>query len=376
MNNQQIPFIQPILPDTKLIQTDLDDIYKSGFYSNHGPMEKIFTKKLEEYLGGGIKVSINCNATLGLIMAVKQLFIKNRKNVLIQSFTFASGGHAILWSGYQPVFMDIDTDDWQPDIEKTKSYLKNEHNNTAGIIICNTFGSPNGAIDEWELLAKKYKLPLIVDSAAGLGSLYPSGEKIGGKGNCEIFSFHATKPFGIGEGGAITSTDFKLIEMYEKMKNFSFDKNGFSEFIGINAKATELNAAIGIRVLEKFDTRLDKRRKILNWYKKHLDKKKIIFQKFDNFSTVPFVSVLVPKNERNHILDVLKANNITARKYYHPPLHIHPVFRKYKSNIDLINTEFVSESIVSLPALESFVEKDVLKICQIINKLVNKQKVL
>ena len=162
-------------------------------------------------------------------------------------FYIQRAAQAILWSNHEPVFLDINLSDWQADVTQARSYLGKHGNEVAGIIVCNTFGTPNQYIGEWEKLAKDHELPLIIDSAAGFGSDYQDGRKMGTRGDCEIFSFHATKPFGIGEGGAITSSNEEFIFKMERMKNFSFDEKGESCFIGLNAKLPELSCAIGAR---------------------------------------------------------------------------------------------------------------------------------
>jgi dTDP-4-amino-4,6-dideoxygalactose transaminase len=362
---KKIQFLSPKFPDVSEVTEDIKRIYESNMYTNSGPFEKQLTRDLEEYLSQNIKVSINCNATIGLMMAVRHLFIKGRKKVLIQSFTFAAGVHAILWSDYQPVFVDINQDDWQMDIVEAENYIKNNVDDLAGVIVCNTFGTPNNGMEAWESLCKKYELPLIVDSAAGMGSVYKNGEKIGGMGDCEVFSFHATKPFGIGEGGAITSKNEKLINDFEIMKNFSFGSERTVEFLGLNAKVPEITCAIGIRVLKKFDQRLKKRRELLGIYKELLMPKGVIFHENDELSTVAYVSILVNEN-RDELLKKYAETEIVVRNYYNPPLHKHAFFKDFEKASDLKKTEALCSKIVSLPMYEELTREDIERICSII----------
>ncbi len=122
------------------------------------------------------------------------------------SFTFVAVAQAALWAGYRPWFIDIDADTWQPSAPSARAVLECSRDRVAGILLANVFGVGNPQVGAWEDLAAQWDLPIVIDSAAGFGSAYADGERLGGRGACEIFSFHATKPFAIGEGGALVSS--------------------------------------------------------------------------------------------------------------------------------------------------------------------------
>jgi len=368
---KKIPFLKPAFPDISLIEKDLEVIYESGIYTNDGQFYKKFREMTEGYLGRDIKVSLVGNATLGLMMAMKRLFIDERKKVLIQSFTFSAGAQAIIWSGYEPVFLDVNQQDWQADLGQARKYLNSNSEDVAGIVACNTFGVPNQAVGAWEELARDHELPLIIDSAAGFGSDYKDGTKIGTRGDCEIFSFHATKPFAIGEGGAITSRDEEFILAMDRMKNFSFNGNRESDFIGLNAKLPEIPCAIGTRIFDNFEKRLTIRRSILSKYKERLKSESVTFQQDDDLSTVPFLSVLLPEGQKE-ITGSLLERGIEVRNYYNPPLHKHPLYLRFETVSDMANTELICGRIISLPMYEDLSDTDLDMICGGIRKKLNK----
>jgi len=343
-----IPFIKPSFPDPELIKNDISEIYKSNWYSNSGPYEQRLTRGVEEYIGNGVRAAIVCNATIALMMAIKHMFLENRKKVLIQSFTFAAGPHAIRWCGFEPVFFDVVLDTMQPDITQVDEYLRGNSEDVAGILLCNTFGVPNNNIEDWENLAQEYKLPLLIDSAAGFGATYLNGDRMGSRGDCEIFSFHATKPFGIGEGGAIVSKNVKLIEEFNKMKNFSFGHEKTAEFLGLNAKVDEITSAFGVRALEVFDARLVKRRNVLAEYRKKLDGKSVKFLPNEELSAVSYMTIMVDGN-RDEIMSRFAENNIVVNKYYNPPIHLHPFFSDCEKISELKNTDYIYSNVISLP---------------------------
>ena len=374
----KIPFIKPHFPKGEDIAKDFDEIVKSNWYTNFGAYEKKFRKGISDFIEkDDIEVCTVSNGTLALDIAILALLKKenpNKNKVITQSFTFAAASERLIANGYTPVLIDIN-DDLQPDIEQAKKYLESNHAFVAGILICNTFGVGNKDIVSWEKLAKKYELPLIIDSAAGLGSEYKKGEKIGGRGDCEIFSFHATKPFCIGEGGAITSSSVELISEMRSLSNFGFGENRDIQRIGTNAKLPELSCAIGVRQLKDFSKRIDSRRLVLKEYKKYFKKYDFIFQINDSNSSVPFATMLAKdKKTADKTLKNMIENGIEARKYYHP-LHLQPVISKLCDKAgDLSVTEDVWSKVISVPVHDNMSEEDISVVVSIEKVLTARKK--
>lgn len=346
------PFIKPDFPDPLLIAEDIRAIVASNWFTNFGPFERTFRTKIEEYLGPGVFATTVSSATAGLDIAVSALFQRDagRLEVLVPSFTFAAGPEVLINHGFVPVFIDIDSINLQPSISHAKEYAAANHRALAGILLCNTFGVGGPDIDAWEALAREYELPLIIDSAAGFGSRYVDGQRVGSRGDCEVFSFHATKPFSVGEGGAVTTKNEMLQQQLLQLENFGFDDDKNVRFIGTNAKMQEICCAIGLRQFEHFDDRLSNRQNNLARYKAGLLPNGFTFQSNDETSSVPYVSALAPNGEwAASATHRLQAENIGARKYY-TPLHLQPEIMKYsKSASTLDNTEDVFSRILALP---------------------------
>ncbi len=234
-----VPFIKPKLPDPESLAKDIKRIYENNYYSNNGPVYFEFKKELESYLGQGIHAVVVSNATLGLMLAMSAIFGKataQKKYIAVPSFTFAAGPLAIQWCGFEPIFFDVDYEDAQPSLDSFRQLAETYGDQLAGVLIINSFGIGNVNINAWESVLNNLGLPYVVDSAPGFGSTYDDDSLIGGKGACEIFSFHATKPFGIGEGGLITTKDAVLALRLESLKNFGFDEDKTTVGPGINAK--------------------------------------------------------------------------------------------------------------------------------------------
>jgi dTDP-4-amino-4,6-dideoxygalactose transaminase len=259
--------------------------------------------------------------------------------------------------------VDVDPQTWQPSVASARAALEADDGSIAGLLLANVFGVGNPDIGAWEELASECGLPLVIDSAAGFGSRYADDEHVGGRGDCEIFSFHATKPFAIGEGGALVSRNPEITDRALDFQNFGFDKTRECLELGMNAKLQEISAAIGIRQLAEFDTRLAGRRDVLHRYSTGLRRTGLQFQPNADASSLCFASALCTSTE--HKVSVMKSlleNGIQARDYYNPPQHLHPYFeanREFWRSTELSVTNDVCSRIVSLPIHDQMATDDI-----------------
>jgi dTDP-4-amino-4,6-dideoxygalactose transaminase len=373
---KHIPFIKPSFPEPSLISQDLEKIYTNNYYSNNGPVYFEFKEKIEQYLGQGLHAVVVSNATAGLMISIQAVFkpkSNSKKYIAIPSFTFAAGPLAIKWCGFEPLFFDVDVDTAQPSLDSFKTILGQYKNELAGVVLLNNFGIGNRQIDKWTKLLLEEGLLSIIDSAPGFGSTYENGNLIGGATECEIFSFHATKPFGIGEGGLITTKNKELAEELESLKNFGFDDRKTTIFMGTNAKITELDCAIGLRILANYSDRLTDRRKTYDIFESKLRKVPgVSFLPNAASAAIQFASIMVPADKQKTILDTLKDGGVEARSYYAPGVHESPLF-KNAPKVNLPHTQQLSQTIISLPVHPHMDKEDIHYICDIITRLLDEK---
>lgn len=356
----KVPFIKPSFPEASLIAEDYSKIVENNWFTNFGPYEQKFRREAAEFIDESAHACTVANATLGLDIAVRSLFKSGEQSqVLVPSFTFAAGPEVLISNNLTPVFIDIDNT-VQPDINQAKEYIENHRADMAGILLCNTFGTGNESIKAWEEMATEYGLPMIIDSAAGFGSEYTPGERIGLRGDCEVFSFHATKPFAVGEGGLIVSKSESLIQQCRELQNFGFGTDRHIEHIGTNAKMQEINSAIGLHQLGGFAARLANRRESLGRYKEYLSDMDFSFQQNDDLSTVAFVSAIAPTAEiADDVFKGLHQRSVEARRYYQP-LHLENKLARHCLNaFGLERTEEIASRLVSLPLHDNMQEDDI-----------------
>lgn len=351
----EVPFIRPSFPRPEEMAQDAAEIARSNYFSNFGERERKFAAALGEYLGQDLRAATFANGSLALMAAVQLTLGRGdgSRFLLMPSFTFVAVAQAAIWNGYRPWFVDIDTGTLQASTDSAIRVLETDRDRVAGVLLPNVFGVGNPVIDDWERLAADWDLPIVIDSAAGFGSRYADGELLGGRGSCEVFSFHATKPFAIGEGGALVSRDRTLIADAEQWQNFGFDHSRQSVRLGLNAKLSELSAAIGVRQLAGFEARLASRRAAFERYRTALGSLGVDFPLNADRSSLCFATMCCPTAaDAEAVFHRLIHHRIAARRYYNPPVHRQSYFQSDPAaweSTDLPATESVCSRVVSLP---------------------------
>lgn len=345
-----VPFIRPSFPEPRLIAEDAQRIIESGWFSNFGPAERELSSRLAEYTGQGVSAITVANATLGILAAADAVFGEGDRSrrVLVPSFSFAASAQVAEWCGFAPLFVDIDPQTLQPSLEHAR-LLASEGHDIAGIIHGNAFGIGAADIDDWVAQSEEWGVGIIIDSAAGFGSVYPDGSRLGARGACEVFSFHATKPFAVGEGGAVTSRDPEVIARIREFENFGFAGSRMSAGRGMNAKMSEFAAAMGLRQLERFDEELASRREVVEVYRDALDGSTARLVPGLELSSVCFATMVIPHEDQLAATrQALAGAGVEFRDYYNPPVHLHPRFERWTTGA-LPETERAARMVISLP---------------------------
>jgi dTDP-4-amino-4,6-dideoxygalactose transaminase len=348
----KVPFIRPSFPSPEELIEDYRKIIESNWFTNFGPFEEKFAEQIGKYIGQNYSAVTFSSATAGLLASILAIVGKGNgtQYIIMPSFTFVAGADALAWCGYKPLFIDIELKGLHMDIEQAQAAIKKYGDAVVGVLFCNAFGVGAMNIEDWEILANTLKKPLIIDSAAGFGSLYSSDRKVGSAGDCEIFSFHATKPFAIGEGGAVLTTNRGLAEQLKSIQNFGFDQDKSVSQLGFNGKLQEISAAIGLRQLQRFSNILEKRRRIFQRYRTELNAELYVFQENAENASLCFATVLVKDpGKRNECLEALQKAGVDAKTYYSPSLHKQKYLKDSATFGTLSITELADKSVVSLP---------------------------
>jgi dTDP-4-amino-4,6-dideoxygalactose transaminase len=343
------------LPPLREVEPFFAEAESARWFSNGGPCVTRLERECADHLGlahPGVAVS---NATAGLMVALRAVFGEpdgERRLVAVPSFTFVATVNAVLWAGFEPVFVDIDPVDWLP-AESSLRELRRQADRLVGVLQCSTFGTAPSSARRASLAAAARALgvPAVVDSAAGFGSVDETGAHLGDQGDAEVFSFHATKPFAVGEGGLVTSRSPEVLRRVGRLVNFGFDHTrAIPGPVGINAKMPELSAAVGLAVLRRFDGVLERRRRAASWLREELRRADAAFQSGAVGSTFQFVPVaLGTPGARRRLLEKAQDARVEVRAYFDRPLHQLPQFAKFGTAGTLEVTESLSERVIALP---------------------------
>ncbi|CAM3181476.1 UDP-4-amino-4-deoxy-L-arabinose-oxoglutarateaminotransferase YvfE [Paenibacillus larvae subsp. larvae DSM 25719] len=209
----EIPFLRPNLVKKERLLSYFEKIEASRIYSNYGPLNHLFETRVIAQMFGGIGSAVTVhNATLGLMLAISQSKRPRGKYAVMPSFTFAATPLAAEWCGLEPYFLDIEPDDWQMNRAQLEETVERLGEQIALVVPYATFGS---AID-FSIYNKLLQegIPVVIDAAASFGTTIVEDAAQFGKGfgGAVVFSFHATKTFGVGEGGLVYSADQDLIQ--------------------------------------------------------------------------------------------------------------------------------------------------------------------
>jgi len=308
------------------------------------------------------------NGTVALITAIRALGLTGE--VLTTPFTFPATPHALSWSGITPVFCDIDPVTLNVDPDAVERAITPR---TSAILAVHVYGNPCD-VDGLQRAADRHGLKIIYDAAHAFG-VRVNGRGIGSFGDATMFSFHATKLFHTAEGGALASADPALKAKIEDLRNFGIHGPDVVEAVGLNGKMTELQAALGLCVLEGVGEELARRRRLLARYR----------ERFASIEGVTWVHGLngadsscqycvIRVNEaafgcsRDALHRDLRGYNVFARKYFSPLCAEYDCYRNLPSatpgNLP-VATRAVHE-VLCVPLYGGLTESDVDRICDMV----------
>jgi dTDP-4-amino-4,6-dideoxygalactose transaminase len=285
--------------------------------------------------------------------------------VLVPSFTFVATINAIVWAGLTPVFVDIDPEHWHPSADGIEHALASRAGRVAAVLSCSTFGTPPplAARSRWRNVCAEHDVPLLIDSAAGFGARDEAGDPLGLQGDAELFSFHATKPFAIGEGGMLSTPDDELFDEMARLINFGIDEHRvLNGDIGLNAKLSELHAATGLAVFDRYEAILAGRRVRATAFKRELEPHGFEFQRGSERSTWQFVPTLAPSaGRRDEIMQEAALHDVELRTYFTPCHRFAPCagFARIGS---MEVTDDVADRMLSLPMSNDLSDDEVAQI--------------
>lgn len=362
---------RPNVGDRARLLDRINDILDKRWFTNGGSYVQEFEARIAELLRVKHCIAV-CNATVALEIVIRAAGL--RGEVVVPSFTFVATAHALQWQEITPVFCDIKSTTHTLDPAQVRRLITPR---TTGILATHLWGRPCD-IDALQQIADEHKLKLLFDAAHAFACSY-HGRMIGGFGDAEVFSFHATKFLNSFEGGAIATNDDELAEKVRLMKNFGFRGYDNVVYIGTNGKMIEVSAAMGITSLESLEELIAINRRNYEAYRTELkDIPGVRLIDYDHAERNNYQYIVVEIDEsktglsRDAIMNRLHAENVIARRYFYPGCHRMEPYRSYFPNASmwLPETELVSSRVMCLPSGQTIAPEHIASIASIIRGLV------
>lgn len=353
-----IPVTKSFIPPLEAYTAQVDRAFKNGWLTNRGELVKELEDKLKNYLAVDWMTVTN-NGTISLQVALK--CIGKKGEIITTPFSHVATTSAIVWEGCTPVFVDIHPEYLTIDEKKIEAAITEK---TTCILATHVFGNPCH-VEEIERIAKKNNIAVIYDAAHAFGVQY-NNKSIFSYGDINTCSFHATKLFHTGEGGAMFAKSKKLQQKLYSHHDFGYETSPIISGLGINAKLSELQAAMGLSVLPYLDMIIAERKKVGEYYNQQLDfkrLKKLKIRERTYWNYIYYPVIFETEEELLRVQKKLNEKNIIPRRYFYPSLNTLP----YISAPEMPISESIASTILCLPLYVGLKESQLKEICDLIN---------
>jgi dTDP-4-amino-4,6-dideoxygalactose transaminase len=361
---EQLHVGKPNIGDRERLLERMNDILDRRWFTNNGAYVQEFEKRLADV--AGVK---HC---IALEIAIRAAGL--RGEVIVPSFTFIATAHALQWQEITPVFCDVDPRTHNLDPRQVERMITPR---TTGILGVHVWGR-GCDIEALEEIAERRNLKLLFDAAHAFACSH-NGRMIGGFGDAEVFSFHATKFLNSFEGGAVVTNNDELATKVRLMKNFGFAGYDNVIYIGTNGKMNEISAAMGITSLESLDQFIGVNYDNYKIYQKELQGiPGVKLAEYDEKEKNNYHYIVLEIDEeesginRNRMVEIMQAENVMARRYFYPGCHQMEPYRSYFPNADVLlpNTVRLTEQVMCLPNGQAVGPEEIVTICSMIRMVV------
>lgn len=311
------------------------EAFDENWISPAGPHILKFENELGSYLNNSYVAALS-SGTAAIHLALLALGIDQGDEVICSSFTFSGTCNPILYQRAVPIFIDSELETWNMDPEILRMSIEDRHRKgkkPKAIIVVHLYGMP-AKMDEINAIASEFGIPVIEDAAEALGSKYKN-QNCGALGTLGILSFNGNKIITTSGGGALVSSDLKVIEKARFRATQARDPFPFYHHteVGYNYRLSNISAGIGRGQLIVLEERVNQRKDVFKWYQKNLPSTIIEFQpELEGNSSNRWLTCGVfkeqdlkfPERVRQHLED----HNIESRPLW-KPMHLQPVFSSY-----------------------------------------------
>lgn len=361
-----IPVTKPYLPSREKLERYIDGVYERNWLTNNGPLVQELTMRLEEYLGVENLLLVS-NGTLALQVAYRALGIgghggEARQEAITTPFSFIATAASLKWEGIQPIFTDIDPNTWCIDPKRIESAITPY---TRAIVPVHVFGNACD-VEVIDSLAGYYGLKVVYDGAHAFGVTYKERSLLS-FGDATTLSFHATKLFHTVEGGAIIFKRAEDLARAKRIINFGLAGSGEVLDLGINAKMNELQAAMGLCVLDEIQKNQQGRAIVWMTYRSRLHDAFELQHRHAHVSNnhAYFPVLMESESQLIAFMDRFNEAGIEVRRYFYPTLDAAAYLGGSADNGIALH---ISRRILCLPLYASLAESEVERILGVLRR--------
>ena len=336
------------------------EVWECGILTHNGPKVQELERRLKDKWNIP-HLSLVTNGTMALEIAIRSLELPLGSKIITTPYTWIATASSIVWQQYEPIFADIDARTLNIDSNTIEPLIDE---NTSAILAVHVFSNPCDveSIDE---IAKRNNLRVIYDGAHSVNVSY-NGIDLSQYGDVSTHSYHATKLYNCGEGGAIITKDPELAKRIERLRFFGHDEAKDIVSEGTNGKMHEISACIGLANLKMMDETMLHRKLLHIMYKHRLECLPILYpsvnQESCNYSYMPII--LQTEEMVLKVMAELEKIDVIARRYFYPSVNTYKIF---KSQSCPVSEEMASRSLC-LPCHDRVDILKVDEICRIIRK--------
>lgn len=354
----------------------LDEMFDRSRLTNNGPLVRRLEERIAELLDVPHVVNV-ANGTLALLIAATGLGA--RGGVAVPSWTFAGTVQPLVWAGLEPCFVEVDAESHSMDPDHLKVTL--ERGDVGLVVPVHLWGRPCH-IDRIEAAAAAAGTPVLYDAAHAFGASH-DGTPIGNFGDAEIFSFHATKWMTSIEGGAVTTANGDLAAHLRRLRNFGFAGEDDIPVNGINAKMSEMHAAVGLCQLDRFDQLRAINRDRYVTYRSCFEGSpdlRLLSTQVSHRDTAPHSYVVIELDPSlgpfaaRDLQRILEAENVHVRRYFSPGVHRLEAFARFAPAEPLPVTDSLAGRCIALPTGEGVSREDVVTISGLVSAALDRIK--
>ncbi|KAB1155847.1 DegT/DnrJ/EryC1/StrS family aminotransferase [Flavobacterium luteum] len=375
MNNSKIWLSSPHMGGNE--QKYVNEAFETNWVAPLGPNVTGFERDLEQYINENGHVAALSSGTAAIHLGLVLLGVKLGDEVICQSFTFSASANPILYQGAIPIFIDSEYETWNmcpKALEEAIIDRISKGKKPKAIIAVHLYGMPF-KVDEIKVVANKYEIPIIEDSAEALGSSY-KGRKCGTFGDIGVLSFNGNKIITTSGGGALVASSKELKEKAVFFATQSRDNAPHYQHseIGYNYRLSNICAGIGRGQMEVLDKHVSLRREMHDFYANYFannDGIKVLSEpNSDYFSNHWLSAILVDPNKNNgktreDLRLAFENANIESRPLW-KPMHLQPIFEKYPYYGEKVAQELF-ENGLCLPSGSNLENEDKKRIRQTLN---------